>query len=93
MKRRWTVVKGVSHVALVFFFVHQKVRVHASGQSMCTIKVLVNHRLKGLSLPRDSVSRLTERLDMPLIVLTWQWNQTQNKHTSESIVTVDHCVF
>ena len=91
MKRRWTVVKGVSHVALVFF-VHQKVRVHASGESMCTIKVLVN-RLKGLSLPRDSVSRLTERLDMPLIVLTWQWNQTQNKHTSEIIVTVDHCVF
>ena len=67
---------------LSVFFVHQKASASdyrsrgrefepMSVVKVCTSKVLVN-RLKGLSLPRDSVSRLTERLDMPLIPLTWQ---------------------
>ena len=47
----------------------QEGQLSVAGESMCTIKVLVN-RLKGKSLPRDSVNRLTDRLDMLLIVLT-----------------------
>ena len=44
----------------------QEGQLSVTGESMCT-KVLVNH-LGGLSLPRKSVVRLTDRPDMTLDV-------------------------
>ena len=46
----------------------QEVQLSVTGESMCTKYWLT--ALRGLSLPRNSLSRLTEQLSMALIVLT-----------------------
>ena len=57
-----------------------------TGESMCTKYLLVN-RLGGLSLPRKSVVRLTDRPDMTLMFTADVKQQCNNLYTS--IRTVD----